>query len=268
MAYEQSINITDIEDNTLDEIVIRNIGRAELKSALVRGFSDFLAMPTHLVFLCLIYPVVTLIAARIYGGYEVLPLVFPALAGYTLIGPLVATGMYELSRRRELGMDISRQHVYGFLRSPPIWSIILLSLLLTAIYFLWLGAAWAIFTDMTGGMTPESVGAFVTLVFSTVVGQQLILVGCTTGFIFSIAVLTLSIVSFPMLLDKNVKLRVAIDTSIRVVLTNPLTIGVWGIIVTGALLIGSLPFFVGLAVVLPVLGHATWHLYRATVEYN
>ena len=83
MAYEQSINITDIEDNTLDEIVIRNIGRAELKSALVRGFSDFLAMPTHLVFLCLIYPVVTLIAARIYGGYEVLPLVFPALAGYS-----------------------------------------------------------------------------------------------------------------------------------------------------------------------------------------
>ena len=268
MAYEQSINITDIEDNTLDEIVIRNIGRAELKSALVRGFSDFLAMPTHLVFLCLIYPVVTLIAARIYGGYEVLPLVFPALAGYTLIGPLVATGMYELSRRRELGMDISRQHVYGFLRSPPIWSIILLSLLLTAIYFLWLGAAWAIFTDMTGGMTPESVGAFVTLLFSTVVGQQLILVGCTTGFIVSIAVLTISSVSVPMLMDKKVKLMVAIDTSIRVVLTNPLTIGVWGIIVTGALLIGSLPFFVGLAVVLPVLGHATWHLYRATVEYN
>lgn len=268
MAYEQTITINDIETNTLDEIVIRNIGNAELKSALMRGFSDFIAMPTHLVFLCLIYPIVTLIAARIYGGYDVLPLVFPALAGYTLIGPLIATGMYELSRRRELGMDISRLHVFEVLRAPSICSIVLLGLLLTSIYFLWLGAAWAIFNDMTSGITPVSVAAFFELVFSTAIGQQLILVGCTTGLIFSIAVLTLSVVSFPMLLDKNVKLRVAINTSIRVVLTNPLTMGVWGTIVAVTLLIGSLPFFVGLSVVMPVLGHATWHLYRAVVECN
>ena len=268
MAYEQSIIITDIETNSFSGIVIRNIGRTELKNALIDGFSDFIAMPTHIVFVCLIYPVVTLIAARIYGGYEVLPFVFPALAGYTLIGPLVATGMYELSRRREFGMDISRLHVFEVIRSPSIWSIVLLGLLLTAIYFLWLGAAWAIFSDMTGGMSPKSVAAFVELVFSTAVGQQLILVGCTTGFIFSVAVMTLSVVSFPMLLDRNVKLRVAIDTSIRVVLTNPITMGVWGFIVSGALLIGSLPFFFGLAVVMPVLGHATWHLYRAAVEHS
>ena len=268
MAHEQTITITGIEAHSPDEPSIRNIGMLELKSALIKGLSDFIALPTHLVFLCLIYPVVTLIAARLYGGHEVLPLVFPALAGYTLIGPLVATGMYELSRRRELGMDVSRLHVFEVLRSPSIWSIILLGMLLTAIYFLWLGAAWAIFTDMTGGTSPKSAGAFVELVFSTSIGQQLILVGCTTGLLFSIAVLTLSVVSFPMLLDRKVKLRVAIDTSIRVVLTNPLTMGVWGIIVTGALIIGSLPFFVGLAVVMPVLGHATWHLYRAAVEHN
>ena len=268
MAYEQSITITDIGANSDNEIGIRRIGVAELKSALIKGFSDFIAMPTHLIFLCFIYPIVTLIAARIYGGYDILPLIFPGLAGYTLIGPLIATGMYELSRRRELNLDISRSHVFKIVRNPSIYSIILLGLLLTTIYFMWLGAAWAIFNDMTGGLTPKSITAFVELIFSTVIGQQLILVGCTTGLIFSIVVLTLSVVSFPILLDRNVKLRVAISTSIRVVLTNPITMGIWGIVVTGALLIGSLPFFVGLAIVLPVLGHSTWHLYRATIKHT
>ena len=196
-----------------------------------------------------------------------MPLVFPAFTGYTLIGPLIATGMYELSRRRELGLDISRSQIFKVIRSPSIFSIILMGFVLTLFYFLWLGAAWAIFNEMTGGLSPKSTTEFIKLVFSTEIGQQLILVGCTTGLIFSIIVLTLSVVSFPLLLDRNVKLRVAISTSIRVVVSNPITIGVWGIIVSGALLIGSLPFFIGLAIVLPVLGHSTWHLYKAVIKH-
>ncbi len=92
--------ITDADASPAPPI-IRKIGVPDLKDALAGGFADFNAMPTHLIFLCIIYPIVTLIAARVYAGYDVLPLVFPLLAGYTMIGPLVATGMYELSRRRE-----------------------------------------------------------------------------------------------------------------------------------------------------------------------
>jgi uncharacterized membrane protein len=79
-------------------------------------------------------------------------------------------------------------------------------------------------------------------------------------------VLSLSVVSFPMLLDRNVGVMTAVDTSVRAVLANPVTMAMWGFIVAGILLIGTLPFFVGLAVSLPVLGHATWHLYRKVVE--
>jgi len=138
--------------------IIHSIGPADLKFALVMGLADFKAMPTHLVFLCLIYPIVIVMLARVYAGYEVLPLVFPLLAGYTLIGPLVATGMYELSRRREMGLDTSRLRAFEVIRSPSIGAIAILGIVLMAIYFVWLFTAQGIYNLYFGGAVPESIG--------------------------------------------------------------------------------------------------------------
>ena len=245
--------------------MIHTIGMADLRDAIISGLADFKAMPTHVIFLCLIYPIVTLIFARTYAGYEVLPLVFPLLAGYTLIGPLVAVGMYELSRRREQGLDISRAHAFDVLRFPSIRAIAILGIVLMAIYFAWLVVAQAIYEQTFGGAVPESIAEFARQVFTTPAGWTLIVVGSGTGFLFAVVVFALSVVSFPMLLDRNVGLTTAVQTSIRAVAANPVTMAVWGIIVAGVLFLGSLPFFVGLSVALPVLGHATWHLYRKVV---
>ncbi len=264
MANEKSI--ADAGAYRSAQPIVRTIGTADLRDALAKGLADFNAMPTHVVFLCLIYPIVTLIFARVYAGYEVLPLVFPLLAGYTLIGPLVAIGMYELSRRREQGLDISREHAFDVLRSPSIGAIATLGVLLMAIYFAWLGAAWAIYELIFGSTAPASIAEFARQVFTTPSGWTLIIVGSGVGFLFAVVVLTLSVVSFPLLLDRDVGVTTAVQTSIRAVLANPVTMAIWGLIVAGALLIGSLPLFVGLAVVLPVLGHSTWHLYRKVVE--
>ena len=249
-----------------DRIVVRSIGPGDLRDALARGLADFKEMPTHLVFLVVIYPLVTLVFARISAHYDVLPFVFPLLTGYTLIGPLAATGMYELSRRRELGLDISRRHAVSVLRSPRILSIALLGLILMGIYFAWLWAAWEIYNRIFDGVIPESVSDFINLIFDTQAGWTLMVVGSGAGFVFATVVFTLSVMSFPMLLDRDVSIAAAIATSVRAVLKNPLTMGSWGFIVAGTLLLGAVPFFVGLAFVLPVLGHATWHLYRKTVE--
>ena len=246
---------------------VRSIGIADLGAALTAGLADFKAMPTHLIFLCLIYPIVTLAFARIYAGYEVLPLVFPLLAGYTLIGPVVATGMYELSRRREQGLDTSRVHAFAILRFPSFRSLTILTIFLMAIYFAWLAAAWGIYQLNFGDALPGSVGEFASQVFTTGEGWTLIIVGTWAGFLFAVVVFTLSVMSFPMLLDRNVGVMTAVQTSIRAVVANPVILGLWGFIVAGILLLGSLPFFVGLSVALPVLGHATWHLYRRTVAH-
>ena len=246
--------------------VVRTIGPGDLRDALAKGLADFEAMPTHLIFLCVIYPVMMLIFARLYAGYDVLPLVFPLIAGYTVIGPLVATGMYELSRRREQDRDISRAHAFEVILLPSIGNIVKLGALLMAIYFVWLGAAWLIYDLAFGGAVPESILGFALQVLTTPAGWTLIVVGCGAGFIIATVAFTLSVVSFPMLVDQDVSVTTAVQTSIRAVVANPITMGMWAFIVASALLIGSLPFFVGLCVVLPVLGHATWHLYRKVVE--
>ena len=237
---------------------VRSIDITDIRDALKSGLDDFKAMPTHLAFLCLIYPIVTLVFARLYAGYEVLPLVFPLLAGYTLIGPLVATGMYELSRRREQGLNI---------RFPSLRSIAILGVLLMVIYFVWLAVAQTIYRLNFGDAVPGSDGEFASQVFTTGEGWTLIFVGTWAGFLFAVVVFALSVISFPMLLDRNVGVIVAVQTSVRAVIVNPVTMGIWGFIVAALLFLGSLPFFVGLAVALPVLGHATWHLYRKVVAH-
>lgn len=246
--------------------IVHKIGPVDLKDVLIKGIADFNAMPTHLVFLCVIYPVVMLIAARTYAGYDVLPLIFPLLAGYTLIGPVVATGMYELSRRREKGLDFSRRKAFHVLQRHATRSIGALGALLMVIYVVWLVTALSLWKRNFGEVDPESIQEFLNQVFLTADGWELIIVGGGVGFLFALVVFTVSVVSFPLLLDRDVGVVTAVLTSVRAVVANPVPMAMWGLIVASALLIGALPFFVGLAVVLPVLGHATWHLYRKVVK--
>ncbi len=264
MANEKPISDADVYRSVVP--TVHTIGVADLTDALTKGIADFKAMPTHLVHFCWIYPVVILVGARTYAGYDVLPLAFPLLTGFTLIGPIVATGMYELSRRREMGLDISRMHAFDVVRSPSIRSIAVLGIILMVIYFVWLFAAQGLYRLYFGTAEPESIMAFISQIFTTGAGWGLIIVGCTVGFIFAAVVFTFSVVSFPLLLDRDVGLMTAVGTSTRAVIKNPITMAIWGLIVAVTLFIAAIPFFVGIAIVMPVLGHATWHLYRKTVE--
>ena len=246
--------------------VIRKIGLADLKDALARGIDDFLAMPSHAVFLCLIYPIVGFVLARLVLGYNVLPMLFPLAAGFALIGPFAAIGLYEMSRRRELGMDVSWRHALDVFRSPSIGPILVLGLILVAIFLIWLAVAQAIYVANFGYTPAASMPHFIQQVFGTPAGWALIIVGNGVGFLFAALVLTMSVVSFPLLLDRDVGAATAVLTSVRAVQANPVMMAIWGLIVAALLALGSIPAFFGLAVVMPVLGHATWHLYRKVVE--
>jgi uncharacterized membrane protein len=246
--------------------IVRTIGLRDIKNALAEGIADFSAMPSHAVFLCLIYPIVGVLLARLTLGYEVLPLLFPLAAGFTLLGPFAAIGLYELSRRREQGLDASWQDAFDVLRSPSRGAIAALGLLLLTIFVIWIAVAQAIYVAYFGYEPAASIPDFLDQVFTTPAGRMLMIVGNLVGFLFALGVLTISVISFPLLLDRDVGAVEAVLTSVRVVARNPLMMAIWGLIVAALLLIGSLPLFFGLAVVVPVLGHSTWHLYRKVVE--
>jgi uncharacterized membrane protein len=246
--------------------VVRRIAPADLLQALRSGLDDFSAMPSHAVFLCVIYPLLGILLISLTLGYSMLPLLFPLAAGFALIGPIAAIGLYELSRRREAGLDTASSHAFDVLRSRSLGAIVALGILLMAIFLIWLAVAQAIYVAYFGYEAPASIRQFVDGVLFTQTGWSLIIVGTGVGFLFAALVLTISAVSFPLLLDREVGAAVALLTSVRAVAANRVTMALWGLIVAALLVMGSLPCFLGLTVIMPVLGHSTWHLYRRVVE--
>jgi len=248
--------------------VVRKLSLSDLSAALRLGWDDFQAMPSHAIILCAIYPVLGLVLFRLVLGYSVLPLLFPLAAGFTLIGPFAALGLYELSRRRESGEEAAAWHAIYVLRAPSFGAMLELGLLLFALFVTWIASADAIYIAIFGYAPAASIPDFAMRILTTPQGWLLIIVGCGVGFLFAVVALFISVVAFPLILDRHATAIDAIRTSLRVARQNPLPIAAWGLIVAALLVIGSLPFFVGLAVVLPVLGHATWHLYRRAVELD
>jgi uncharacterized membrane protein len=246
-------------------IGIRKIEFHDLRDAIYKGFEDFAANRTDVIFICLFYPLAGLFMARVASGYNMLPLLFPLASGFALLGPLAGVGLYEMSRRRELGLKSGWATVFSVARSPAFGSVLALGLLLFFIYALWLLMAWGIYASTLGPQPPVSAGAFFHDVFTTTAGWTMAVVGVGVGFVFACIVLILTDVAFPMLLDRNVDVARAITTSVQVARVNPGPIAAWGLIVALGLLVGSIPLFLGLVIVLPVLGHATWHLYRKLV---
>lgn len=246
--------------------VVQRIAPADLKDVLRRGIDDFAACRTDVFFLCLIYPIVGLVLARFAFNADLLPLVFPLASGFALLGPAAAIGLYEMSREREHGVEVSWGHAFGMVKAPAFGAIILLSMVLLTVFLLWLGTAQLIYALTLGPEPPASLAAFVGDVFTTATGWAMIVIGMAVGFIFAVIVLAISVVSFPLLLDRDVGLFTAIRTSVRAVRQNPVAMATWGLVVAVGLGLGTLPAFLGLVVVLPVVGHATWHLYRKVVQ--
>nr|WP_294544379.1 DUF2189 domain-containing protein [uncultured Rhodopila sp.] len=265
-AYRSMTLTSDVDSReTAGTPAVRRIGGEDLRWALNRGWDDFKASRSDVVFLCVLYPAVGLVLARLAFGYQMLPLVFPLASGFALLGPLAAVGLNEMSRRREMGLSAGWADAFKVFRSPSIHAIALLGLALMMLFVFWLLAAQIIYNVTLGPKPPISVDAFAHDLLHTRAGVAMAFAGCATGFVFAAVALAVGAVSFPMLLDRKVSLETAVTTSIHVVRRNPVTMAKWGIIITLGLVAGSIPLLLGLMIVMPVLGHATWHLYRRVV---
>jgi uncharacterized membrane protein len=243
----------------------RRLTTGDLREALRKGWDDLAAMRSDVLFACMLYPAMGAVLLAMAAQGELTHLLFPVLSGFALVGPVAALGLYELSRRREAGAEVSWGAMFDVLRNPRFPRILMLSLFNGVIFMAWLLIADAIHAATLGSDRPESLMALVTAALTTPAGWVMTIIGTAVGFVLAAGVLAVSVISFPLLLDRNVTLPVAVITSVQVARENPVVIATWGLIVAGGLILGILPLLLGLVMVLPVLGHATWHLYRAAV---
>lgn len=246
--------------------VVQDIGIEDLRIALRKGAEDFGALRTDVIFIVILYPIIGFCLAAFAFQRDLLPLLFPLMSGFALLGPIAAVGLYEMSRRRERGEPVGFGTALGVLGSPAIGAIVTVGLGLAAVFIAWLLAAYLIYAMTLGPEAPPSLMALITSVFTTGAGWALLIVGCGVGFVFAAATLAMTIVSIPLLQHRHVGVRTALATSLEVTKRNPVVVGAWGLIVATLLVVGTIPAFLGLIFVLPILGHATWHLYRRAVR--
>lgn len=245
---------------------IRRIDAADLRWSLAEGWRDFRSLRGDILLVGFLYPLVGLFAAAFALNAKLLPMLFPVVAGLTILGPAVSTGFYELARRREAGEDTRWTHFFDPLRGRSRLPIIALTGMMMGLFLAWLGAAWAIYGATLGLDPPATPGAFIAQLFTTPAGWAMIVVGNLVGGLFAAVTLMISAVSFPMVVDRPASTTTAVMTSIAAFRKNPGPMLGWGARIAALLVLGSLPLFIGLAVVLPVVGFATWHLYTRIVK--
>ena len=241
------------------------IDDADIRAALAKGYDDFKTFRSDVMFLVGIYPIIGISLAVISSNLALLPLLFPLAAGFALLGPVAAIGLYEMSRRREAGETVGWGAAFQALTAHIVGPVMALGIYLLAMFLLWILAAMLIYSFTLGPEAPVTVWSFAREVLTTGPGWMMIIIGMGVGFCFAAVVLVISMVSFPMLIDRRAGIPVAVATSLQVARQSPVAVVKWGCIVAALMAIGTLPFFLGLIVVLPILGHATWHLYRAAV---
>jgi uncharacterized membrane protein len=252
-------------DRRSPAITIRRIGLPDVWQAVRQGAADLAEIRTDVIFLCFMYPIIGLVLGRVASSYRLLPLIFPIVSGFALVGAAAAIWLMEMSRRREQGHTVTWVDAFAVIRSPSLGAIIGLNVVMLSVFVLWLIAAHIIYLHTLGPEPPLTLTAFAHDVATTQQGWIMTVVGIGVGFLFAVLALSISVVSYPLLLERDVSMAVAIRTSLQVVAANPIPMAAWGLIVAVGLVLGSLPLLVGLVVVMPILGHATWHLYRRVV---
>lgn len=244
--------------------VVRVVGARDVAEALAQGMRDFQAAPRFGLLFGTLYAAGGLVVVLSVTALGMTYLAYPLAAGFALIGPFVAGGLYEVSRRRELGQPIAFSDLWTAVRSRS--EVGWMAFVTVFIFIVWMYQVrflMALFLGFNASFS--SLSEFLTVVLTTQEGLMFLAVGNVIGALLSLTLFSLTVISFPLVLDRDVDIVTAMITSIRTVAASPRVMLGWAGVIAVLLVLSVLPLFLGLVVTLPVLGHATWHLYRRAI---
>ena len=244
---------------------VRDITGADIVEALAAGIADFRAAPAYGLFFGGFYAIGGLFLLWLTFATGLGYLAYPFAAGFALIGPFVAVGCYEVSRRREAGQALEWRSVLGVVFDQSRRELGWMAFVTLFVFIVWMYQVRILVVLCLGFQNFVTVREFVDVVTGTPAGLLFLALGHVDGAILALVTFTLTVVSFPLLLDRDIDFVTAMITSVKAVVINPKTMIVWAAIVAVTTVLAILPGFLGLFVVLPVLGHTTWHLYRRLV---
>ena len=242
--------------------VAGDLAWSDLSAALAAGWRDFLAMPRFGLFFGGVYVLAGIAIGwgTVSGGN--LTWLIPAIAGFPLVAPFVAVGLYEASRRRAAGEPLTWRAVLGALKGHGDDQILSMGVIVFVAFSFWMIVAHAIFAVFVGdsGMGRDPLAALL-----TPAGLAMLGVGSAIGALMAFAFYAMTVISLPLLVERKVDFLTAIIASFKTVRSNLFVMLAWAAVIAAVLFVAMIPAFLGLLVVLPVLGHATWHLYRRAV---
>jgi uncharacterized membrane protein len=256
---------SDVEQDILPDPIIRRIRWADIVEALAKGIRDFAAAPQYGLFFGAVYALGGIAIFASLFWLDLTYLAYPMAAGFALLGPFVATGLYEVSRRREMGQPLSFGVVFTSVWRARQREMSWMAFVTLFLFIIWLYQVRLLIALFLGMRSFATLGEFLDVLLTTPEGWAFLAVGHVVGAVLAALAFSVTIVSFPLLLERDRDFITAIITSVRAVAFNPVVMLGWAACVVVLMIAAIAPLFLGLVVVLPVLGHTTWHIYRRAI---
>jgi uncharacterized membrane protein len=245
---------------------VRAITVADLRASLLGGATDFARAPAIGLAIGALFALTGMAITLALTVWQMPWMIYPFAIGFPLIGPFAAVGLYEVSRRLETGRLPDWRAVLDVVWAQRRREVSWMALTMLFVFWIWMYQVRLLIALVLGRMSFATLDKFVTVVLTTPQGWLFLAIGHVVGAALSLVLFSVTVIAIPMLLDREVDFITAMITSVRSVLASPIVMLGWGLAVTLAVVAACVPFFLGLLIVLPVLGHATWHLYRRAVE--
>jgi uncharacterized membrane protein len=244
---------------------VNEIGFADLQDVLKKGLADFLAAPQFGLFFGGVFALGGIVIALSLTVWDIPWMIYPVAIGFPLVGPFVAVGLYEVSRRREAGQPLVWSEILGVIWLQRQRELAWMAFVMLFVFWVWMYQVRLLIAVILSRASFSTLERFLDVLFTTSSGWIFLTVGHIVGAVLALVMFSITVVSIPLLLDREADFVTAMITSVKTVVSSPAPMIVWGIFVTLAVIFSSVPLFLGLLVMLPILGHATWHLYRKVV---